>query len=826
MHLRFLYTFTILTLIFSFVFAFARQENYYSCRHKAWHGSKPCHAYDTQEANSRSDTIDILNYTINLDITDFTNEVIKGNCEITFVPKMNNINSISLDLLKLNIDSIKVDNQSASFSYDDTLIVTMLPGIMNIGDTASVKVYYEGTPQIDTSTYGGGFYFSGGYAYNIGVGFEVNPHNFGRAWFPCFDNFVERSTHEFFITTEDSKNAFCNGLLQDTVHNPNSTIIWHWKMDQTIPSYLASVAVAGYATVNISYNGINGPIPIMLNALPSDTTKLKNSFLHLTDAIGVYETYYGPHQFDRIGYNLVPVVGGAMEHATNIAYHRSFADGSLWAEDIMAHELSHHWWGDMVTCETAEDMWLNEGFAVYSEFLFWEDVYDKDTYLQEVRRNHEKVLHLAHITENGYRAISGIPHEYTYGDHVYDKGGDVVHTLRGYLGDSLFFSGLTTFLANNQFTHINSYDLRNQLSSITGIDLTDFFNNWVFNPGFPHFSINSTQITPNGIYYDVTVYVKQKLTGAPSYYNNVPLEITFMDTSWNEQTETIIMSGATSSFTFTLPFSPVFTALNMNSKISDAISSEAKVIDTTWIDNFSHARFKITVNAITDSAFIRVEHNWTAPDPIVTNTIYKLSPNRYWKIDGILPNNFSASAEIVYDGRESGSSYFDHLLIADSLTEDSMVLLYRMNTSENWHEYEYYTKISGNSYDKFGVIIIDSLVLGEYVFAMKGDTIYSAIPETEAPASWRSAPVYAVYPNPASDSFVVKTTSIAGFVNGSVLKVVDVNGRIVCEKFLQNNKLHSREFEIKTKGWEEGIYIVSIGDSRGVLFQKKIVVLR
>ncbi len=782
-----------------------------------------------QADNSRSDTIDILNYTINLEITDFTNKIIKGNCEITFTPKMNNINSLSLDLLQLNIDSIISNNISLSYSYNDTLIIANLPGTLNTGDTSDITVYYKGTPQGDPSGWGG-FYFSGIYAFNLGVGFDANPHNYGRVWFPCFDNFTERSTYQFNIITSGGKKAVCNGELTGELTLLGDTIMRTWQMNYEIPTYLACVAVADYVVVNQIHNGIAETIPIQLFARAGDTTALKNSFINLGGAISAFENSYGAYQWNKVGYSLVPFSSGAMEHATNIAYPQFAANGALSYEDLMAHELSHQWWGNLATCETAGDMWLNEGMAVYSEFLFLENVYDKTAYTQAVMDNHEYVLHLAHITENGYRAISGIPHQYTYGNHVYLKGADVAHTLRGYLGDSLFFSGLTTFLANNQFTHINSYGLRDQLTAITGVDLTDFFDKWVFNPGFPHFSIDSSQITQNGVNYDVTVYIKQKLTGATAYYNNVPLEITFMDALWNRQTEKITVPGATSFFTFTLSFNPVFTALNMDRKISDAIVSEIKTIGSTGNYTFAKARMNVNVSAITDSAFIRIEHNWTTPDPIAKPTIYKLSPNRYWKIDGILPANFSAGAQVFYDGKESGNSYLDHLLL-DTLTEDSLVLLYRRNASQNWYEYEYYTKnILGNPNDKYGLMDIDSLLSGEYVFAMKGDTIYSAIPEPGAVLM--NEPIFYLYPNPASDGFIIETTHADGFVKYAVLSVFDISGNTIYNKRLSEyyppilGDKGGLQLSIKTKGWEDGTYMISINDGRRVLFRDKIVVLR
>ncbi|MDQ3190534.1 MAG: M1 family metallopeptidase, partial [Bacteroidota bacterium] len=361
----------------------------FSCKHlKQQALEKPINkpSYSLRANNERSDTIDILNYTINLDITDFTNQIINGNCEIKFTPKINNINSISLDLLQLTVDSITLNNALLNYVYNDTLLIVNFNSPLNSSDTSSVTVYYRGTPQGDASGWGG-FYFQNGYAFNLGVGFAADPHNYGRVWFPCFDNFVERSTYEFNILTSNNKKAICNGELTSEVTIGQDSIVRTWKMQEEIPTYLACVAVANYAIVNKNHIGVNGNIPIMLAALPGDTTNLKNSFANLGNAIDAFEQGYGPYLWNKVGYSLVPFSSGAMEHATNIAYPRATATGSLAYETLMAHELAHHWWGDLVTCETAEDMWINEGMASYSEQLFTQYVYGQSAYLNSVKSN-------------------------------------------------------------------------------------------------------------------------------------------------------------------------------------------------------------------------------------------------------------------------------------------------------------------------------------------------------------------------------------------------------------------------------------------------------
>lgn len=761
---------------------------------------------------SQSDTLDILNFEINLNVTDYQNQKIKGNCVVTFVSLLDNVSSIPLDLLRLNIDSIKHENTTLSYSYNDTLLTVNLGQTLNSADTFSVTVYYNGKPQKDASW--GGFYFQGNYAYNMGVGFDANPHNYGRVWFPCFDNFVERATFEFNILTTGGKKAFCNGeLIKDSIIGTDSTLRT-WKINEPIPTYLACIAVANYKTISQTHNGLNGSIPILLAAEATDTTNLKNSFKNLGNAIGAYENNYGPYMWNKVGYSLVPFDAGAMEHATNITYPRYAANGSLTYETLMAHELSHHWWGNLVTCRSAEDMWINEGMASFSEYLFTESVYGKDAYINAIKNDLNNVLHGAHIREKSYMAISGIPHEYTYGEHVYTKGALVAHSLRGYLGDSLFSSGLTSFLTANKFKGVSSYDLRDHLSIATGKDLTNFFDNWVFNGGFAHFDADSILISPSGNNFNAKVFIKQKIKGAPDFFKNVPLEIMFMDALWNKHYENFTASEESTVLDFILPFNPVYWEVNPNQKICQAVSNNKMTIKSTGNYNFDLARMVVNVSSITDSAYINISHHWVAPDEFINPvTNFKISDYRYWTVEGIFPQKFSASTKLYYDGRTSlsgSNGYLDNTFLGPD--EDSVVLLHRKDASHEWTKFPYYTqnKLGSNTL-KYGYMDIDSLIPGQYTFGY-GDKTGLGIGNL-----MKFTDDFIVYPNPTSTSF---TYNYSGSGSSDVLLCVfDKQGKAIYEKSIKSKASGT----IDTTKWSSGIYIVKVKTDQGELSEKLVL---
>lgn len=700
----------------------------------------------------RSDSVDILKYTINLNITDFVGKKISGNTEIKFHPKVNGYRYLRVDLLELMVDSILLGNTKLGFNYNDTLISINLNNNYQTTDTLNISVYYHGAPQIDATGWGG-FYFQSGVAYNLGVGFGANPHVYGRVWFPCLDNFTERSLYTFNISTSAGKIAYCNGALTNDVIDINNTRTRTWELDKEIPSYLASVAVGNYVDLKMNYVGEQKNIPILIAANASDTTKVKASLIHLKDAIRTYEKFYGPYAWNRVGYALVPFNQGAMEHATNIAFPSSFLNGGTTTyEEIAAHELSHHWFGDYITCSSQEEMWINEGWASFSEYLFREEVYGKTAYINGIKTLHESLLHFVRYKE-GDLNLNNIPHEFTYGDHVYLKGAIMAHNLRGYLGDSLFKSTIRQTLQANAFKSISNEQFEQSLSQNSGVDLSHFFEDWIYQPGWAHFSIDSFIVSKINLQYHIKVYVRQMKYGNNNFYTNVPMDISFIDKNFNVLNKKIMLSGEYSLIEMNIENNPAIVVLNMHDRIAQAISSDQKVIKNTGLVNFTLGKMNLTVNAITDSSLVRIEHHYTGPKGSYSSSINRISPQRYWTVSGIVSNNFKANAKFSYDGRVgvfNGNAYLDNQL--NITNEDSLILLYRKSASDKWEEYPFYTKNTLSSKtDKFGNMVIDTLIMGEYCLGM-GTSVKVGLNE----AKIKETNSYSIFPNPADNTIEIK----------------------------------------------------------------------
>ena len=762
--------------------------------------------------DNRSDSIDIIHSTLRVSMPRFSSHVIQAHSTLECKSKTNGLSKMRIDLTGLTVDSIKTNHLSTSFVVEGQSLALTLPNVYNNNDSLYFDFYYHGTP-IQNAGDWGGFYWDATYAYNIGVSFLETQHSYGRTWFPCLDNFVEKGTYEYFITTDTLKKAFCGGLLMGSTRQ-DSTVTWHWKDNTPVSSYLASMTVSDYATLSSTYAGLTRSIPIQLAARAVDTSNLKASFIHLPDAIGAFESSYGPYQFDRVGYCLTPFSAGAMEHDCNITYMKALVDGSINYETTMAHELSHHWFGDLVTCDNAGDMWLNEGWASYSENIFLEHLYGKTSYQNSVRTNHDAVLHLVHVKDSSYYALSNIPTEYTYGRTVYQKGADVAHTLRGYMGDTMFFRVLKDYMNDMKYKNVSSAMFRDYIKAHSSFNPDAFFDNWVFAPGFPHFSMDVTKTSANAGGYQTEIWIRQKLKHAPAYYTNVPLEIAAFDANFNKQVFKTEVNGLCNTATIQTSFVPVYIALDFDEKLSDAITDEYKIMKLTGVYNFTTLKASVDVKAVSDSVLFRIEHNWVAPDPMknkVDGII--LSNERYWTFDGIFDSTFRANVTVNYNGsNDPNQGYYDNSFI--NVREDSLLMVYRKDATEDWRFCDScYINVLGNVNDKIGKFVIRSVQKGQYALAkhdfIHPDTSYCTKNCNELGIEdVKKNDLFIIYPNPTKDYFVIESKSINGSVDCSIF---NENGQLILNKSFTS----SSAITINCEKWSAGTYFIQLKDKKG-----------
>jgi len=732
---------------------------------------------------TRSDSIDLLHTRIALDLRETGSGLIHGTASIRFAPRVEGITTLPLDLLALTVDSVRsADNGTPlTFTHTGEDLRIALGGTFGPADTLDVDIHYGGDPAVDASGWGG-FYTTSLYQYDLGVAFDAVPHSYGRSWFPCFDNFVERCPFEFIVRVNDDRTVFANGALIEETDHGDGERTFHWSIAEPIPSYLASVAATDYAAVRDTFPGISGvQVPVTLVARPNDTTDLKNSFEHLRDAFDAFEHWFGPYRWERVGYCVT--TQGAMEHPTNISYPAAIVDGTLQYEDIMAHELGHHWFGDLITCRRAEEMYINEGYAEYLSYLFREAVYGRAEYDRTVRNNHHDMVSTAHLQDEGWWALDNVPQDHTYGEHSYRKGADLAHTLRGYLGDSLFRAGYTRVLANNAFSDMSTGELRDSLSAATGTGLADYFADWIMQPGWSAFEVDSFTTAQDGGAWPTTLYIEQKLRHADHFYHNVPMAITFEGadgTRWKDP-ERAILGNEQSTIVSAPPFEPVFAFVNADQLLALATTIADDTLTGTGTKNLTLADVALIVGMLPAASPVRVEEFWTAADDNVADPgSITVSPDRWWRITGRPAPGTVMGLRITLDGRPASGTCFDPGLVNDiggaGFHEDSLVMLYRPDARFPWavHADTEINTIGSDATNGYARLTANGMALGDWCIGLRRNTTGIA-PHGDPLRGWK------LYPNPAIDHLAVEAPRAAKGLDARII-VRDTLGRTLIDR--------------------------------------------
>ena len=762
-------------------------QNHQNCNHRV-----------SFEKSSLSDSLDVQSYHIFIDSILWDSDELYARTDISIQSKVNDLSIIPLELMNLIVDEVKVGGvQTDNFEQIGKRLVISLDDVLMAEDLAELSISYHGTPFHESW---GGFYIDNQYAYNLGVGFDIEPHNLGKSWFPCIDDFHDRAVYDVTARVDDPLVAVAGGILQEVTDHGDGTKSYHWHLAETIPTYLASVAIGNYEIYEDIFEGINGDVPIKIYARPGNASSVEASFINLKEILAFFEENFGAYPFERVGY--VGTSIGAMEHATNIAYPNFAIDGTLGYEGLYTHELSHMWFGDKVTCASALDMWLNEGWATFSALFYMEQVYDEVTYKTEMRHHHKEVLRNTHFKDGDYLALYGISHDLTYGSTVYDKGATVVQSLRGYLGDEVFFPAVKAYLSAYAYNYASSENMRDFLTDYTGIDMTDFFEAYIFTPGFSTFIVDSIQHTSGD---DYTIYARQKIKGKETFANSNKVDITFMNQNWEQYDVRMEFDGESGSQTFTLPFTPIASMVDMHEVYCDATSDETKIIKEIGEYNFEDSYFKLEVEDLSDSALIQVSHHWVAPDPLQNSQEgLTLSDYRYYEIDGILPNDFQATGIFRY----SMTSKLDHTLINDVF--DSLVMLYRPDASSDWQGIPF--ERTGSPF--VGYIYVPNLQKGQYTIALWAEEFVSIKENIVLTAE----DYLQTYPNPSNGRVFFELMMPE---EGSLL-IFDQSGKQVDSVAIQ---AHQESAKWDGRRMPKGSYLVRLINKNGVeLSQQRIII--
>ncbi len=432
-------------------------------------------------------------------------------------------------LLHVNhtIDSVCINGVSQNFVRRDSLVMTSTGSPIIQNQLFDAVVYYHGTcPSGGTAAIGDGYNVGTSGSWGNEVSWSLSESLCAYQWFPCKQDLKDKIDSSWVYATTDSANMVgSNGLLKNVVSIGNKKR-YEWKSIHPIDYYLISVSTAKYREYKLYAHPqflVNDSIFIQNyiydNAInnPSWATQ-KTALNNIVPTIELESKLYGMYPFykEKYGHCMAPL-GGGMEHQTMTTL--GFFDF-----EIDAHELGHQWWGDHVTCKRWQDIFINEGFASYTEYLC-------DQYLPAISGTSAS----AKMTQvhNSVMSQPGGSCYFTNADTVnanvifssrltYDKGSAVIHMIRYEINnDSVFFPMLRAFQSAYSFSTASVPDFKLFVENFTGKNFTQFFNQWYYGQGYPTFNVKWNQVGNN------TLYIKN--TQTQSMASSVPLFITPLD---------------------------------------------------------------------------------------------------------------------------------------------------------------------------------------------------------------------------------------------------------------------------------------------------------
>jgi len=431
----------------------------------------------TSTLTEAQEKIDISYYRINIDI-DLEIEQISGAVVVNGSVGIDQPDSIQLDFSdQMVVDSIKYYGEEWPFEHlNDKINIPVPDATIPEGYDFSIEVFYHGEPP---STGFGSFNFDE--HMNIDHVWTLSEPYGSRDWWPCKDDPSDKAdSADIIIIVPNDQIAVSNGVLVDEEDMGDGRKKYHWSERYPICTYLVSIASYPYTVWYDEYIGLNGDtLPLEYYVYPDHYDLVYDNYLLTKNMMEVFADKFGEYPFMGEKYGHAEFGrGGGMEHQTIT----SLGGYSQW---LIAHELGHQWWGDLITCASFHHIWLNEGFARFSEAL-WEEAYNGE----EAYKNYW-LSHSYYGAGTVYVEEPNTASQIFNGNLTYNKAGWVVHMLRGVMGDSLFFETLKSYGSNDSLAYsaATTEDFQLVCEDISGLDLEDFFQQWIYNDYYPRYAL-------------------------------------------------------------------------------------------------------------------------------------------------------------------------------------------------------------------------------------------------------------------------------------------------------------------------------------------------
>ena len=415
---------------------------------------------------------DAQHYSIDLDVDMDANEI-SGSTTIDLVATQE-LTSLNFELLGMSVEQVSVNGQQAVFNRNGEELTIYLPQPAALNDALQIVIAYSGIPGQGLDSSGLPQYSEGWIRYDKGVVVAGEPTG-ASTWYPVNEHPADKATYSFNLTVPKPYEVAANGVFQGVEEN-GSQSTYRWEMNDPIAPYLVTVAIADFDLVE--YSSQSG-VPIRNYFAVGVPQSIRDNFAREGDMVDYFETIFGPYPFDAFGVVVHEMdLAFSLECATLVVFGDTFT-----YEYVVAHELSHMWFGDSVGLEEWKDIWLNEGFATYAQFLWDEHAQGRSVMDQEVRDTYQQIAMFGQLYPEQPIGDPGPDNLFSFG--VYNRGGVALHALRLEVGDEAFFNILRTYTERFGGGNAKTADFIALAEEVSGQQLDAFFDAWLYQMDLP-----------------------------------------------------------------------------------------------------------------------------------------------------------------------------------------------------------------------------------------------------------------------------------------------------------------------------------------------------
>ena len=504
---------------------------------------------------------------------DYAKEQMNGEEWLTASPYFYPSDSLVLDAKAMLIHEVALDRNGSKtplkYEYKNDILKINLDKTYNRNQDYTVYIKYTSRPNevkdkgSAAITDAKGLYFVNAQGKDADKPTQIwtqGETEASSAWFPTIDKPNQKTTQEIYMTVPDKYVTLSNGLMKSSVKESNGLRTDHWVMDKKHAPYLFFMGVGDYAVVKDKWRNIPVDYYVEKEYEPYAKQIFGNTPEMMEFFSKVLKYDYPWSKYAQI--TARDYVSGAMENTTAVLHQESaqqkpgdLIDENRW-EDVISHELFHHWFGDLVTTESWSNLTVNESFANYSEYLWNEYKYGKDFADYTLMKASEGYFRdPSNVTKDLVR-FNYHSKEDMFDGVSYNKGGSILHMLRNYLGDDAFYAGLNDYLKTNEYGTGEAHQLRLSLEKVSGKDLNWFFNQWFFSNGHPKISYTTTY---EPVKKQVTVTVNQTQLGENFQF---PLALDLYENGKSTRKNVWVSAKEKNDFTFQVSKNPEF--LNIN----------------------------------------------------------------------------------------------------------------------------------------------------------------------------------------------------------------------------------------------------------------------